>query len=205
MRPNEKMLWSRPQLSIAVALVVIGWLDVAYCRTNDPVLLLQQTPAEGGTITPATGVHHFALNADVTLTAVAKPGYRFVYWLGDVTDPTSHTTVVRLDAPKIVIAVFERTEYEFLLDSHMVVSAPAGGLYFSAPGIGRRGYGGPGGRRPPKSEAAEPVSDEFPVPVPEPATGALLGLATLLTYTVRSRETRRMRRTDKDSYPQTMR
>ncbi len=168
------------------------------------MLLLQQTPPQGGTITPAVGVHNFGLNTDVTLTAIPKPGYQFVYWLGDVSDPTANRTIVYLDAPKIVIAVFEQSEYEFLAVQERAQSAPGGGLFRSAADYARQrggqgGNGGGGGRRPGPLEPPEPekpedfpvpkvgedfpvpeVGEDFPVPIPEPATLSFLALGSLV-------------------------
>ena len=174
---------------LAIVVVVAGLLDPAYCRTDDPVLVLQQTPPEGGTITPHVGVHHFGLNTDVTLRAVAKPGYQFIYWLGDVSDPTANRTIVYLDAPKIVIAVFERVEYELLAVEQRAQSAPIGGLYASAGDYyGQGGFGGPGGKRPHKfrrPSLPEPEPNDFPVPIPEPATAVLLVLGSLFAFVKR--------------------
>jgi hypothetical protein len=171
---------------LAAVIVVAGSLKPAYCETHDPVLFLQQTPAEGGTLSPGAGVHHFELGADVTITAIPKGGYQFVYWLGDVSDPTANTTVVHLDSPKIVIAIFERIEYEFLAATEMATSAPVGGMIPSSGTYARAGFGGPGGRRPneyrlpappPEPEPYKPK--DFPVPTPEPTTAALLILGSL--------------------------
>lgn len=177
---------------LAIVVIAAGLPEPAYCATDDPVLLLQQSPAEGGTVTPQAGVHHFDLNTDVTLTAVPKPGYQFVYWLGDVSDPTANRTVVYLDAPKIVIAVFDRVEYEFLAMDERAQSAPIGGLLAHAGDYGRQGYTGGGRKRPSKfrwpgpSEPPPPdEANDFPVPAPEPATAVLLILGSLFALTGR--------------------
>ena len=83
----------------AIAIIVCWLFAPAYCQTPDVALLLQQTPSKGGAITPIAGVHHFELNSEITLTAVPKPGYQFLYWLGDVSDPGATKTVVYLDKP----------------------------------------------------------------------------------------------------------
>jgi len=178
---------------IAVAAAVFGPANKARCQTEGPVLLLQVTPVEGGTVTPAEGVHRFELNTAVTLTATAKPGYQFASWLGDVSDPASNRTIVHLDAPKIVVAVFVRSEFELDVFGVVTQNAPVGGAFFTGVGVGQGGFGGPGGRRPRRFREAQPPEpeppddfpvpedgDEFPVPVPEPATVVLLAGGSFL-------------------------
>jgi hypothetical protein len=74
-------------------------------------LLLQQTPDRAGIVTPGVGVYHFQQDSQVSLSAIPQRGYQFVYWLGDVQDPRSSTTVAYLDKPKIIIAVFEQADF----------------------------------------------------------------------------------------------
>ncbi|MHC4060646.1 MAG: InlB B-repeat-containing protein [Planctomycetota bacterium] len=134
---------------LVMAMTAVVLVEPAYCKTNSPVLLLHQSPQEGGTLTPDVGIHHLALNTSVTLTAIPRPGYQFVCWLGDVGDPTANSTTLYLDAPKIVVAVFELAEYDLLPMEGGPKSAPAGGLLASAADYaGQGGFGGPGGRRP---------------------------------------------------------
>ena len=198
---------------LALALVLYGLLEPAYCQgpilqnvakwepqADGTVLLLQQTPPEGGEISPGVGVHHLERSTEVTLTAVPKPGYQFVYWLGDVSDPTVNRTIVYLDTPKIVIAVFERSEYEFLVVQERSQSAPGSGLFLSAPDYIRQGYAGGGAKRPhkprwpspPEPEEPKPFptpegEDEFPTPIPEPTTVLLLGFGGLILLRRRRR------------------
>ena len=97
---------------ILVALIIAAGLSTpAYCQTKDVALLLQQSPARGGVVIPNEGVHHFESQSKVTLNAIPKPGYQFLHWLGDVSDPSSSRTVVCTDKPKIVIAVYEQVEH----------------------------------------------------------------------------------------------
>ena len=195
--------WQAVVLALAVIAAAAALPAPAYCQTDGTALLLQQTPPQAGNITPAPGVHKFEPYTQVTLTAVPKPGYQFVYWLGDVSEPTASTTVAYLDAPKIIIAVFERVKHEFLPVKERIQSAPMGGLLPSPGDYARRGGGGAGGRRPRKwrwpsrPPEPEPEKEDFPVPqqdfpvpqeeqdfpvpqpIPEPATIMLLSLGSL--------------------------
>jgi hypothetical protein len=170
-----------------------GLIQPTYGQEDNPVLLIQQTPAEGGSVTPSVGVHHYEPSAHVPLTAVAKAGYQFVYWLGDVGNPGSPATAVRLDSPKIVVAVFERSKQSLALPEENSLSEPTGGLFGGVADYARGGFTGSGGRRPriyssdtevpPEPEANDlpvPESDDFPVPVPEPSTVLLLVFGSVL-------------------------
>jgi hypothetical protein len=195
---------------LALACLLYGLLEPAYCRdiasaewqsgTDTTVLLMQQSDSHAGAVTPDVGVHHFDLNAEVLLTAVPKPGYYFVYWIGDVSDPTAISTIIYMDAPKIVLAVFARSEFSFLLDETLMLGGGGnGGLRLSAEDYSNQSYTGGGSKRyswptttpsPTPEPTPEPTSDEFPVPeeipdefpipAPEPATVLLLGLGSLL-------------------------
>ncbi len=159
-------------------------------------LLIEQSPIDAGKVAPQIGVYKAGLDEVVTLTAIAKPGYQFVYWLGDVTDPTTNETTILVDSPKIVIAVFERSEFELPLEVGIVSGRGRGGLRRTPDFRPRRRGGAAGGVDvPPPIEPPEPPGHEFPVPaepfpvpennddeIPEPATMTLLGLgAALLT------------------------
>lgn len=178
-------------LVLVIAVFFCGLYGPGYCQTPGPALLLQQIPENAGTITPDTGIHYIEQDTSVTLTAIPRAGYQFVYWLGDVSEPTLSRTIAYLDAPKIIVAVFERTEFEFEDAAGMTHSIPGsllGGLRPSAPDYSRQGYSGGGGRArtsvrrlpslPPEPEPLPPP--EVPVPVPEPATVVLLGIGSLL-------------------------
>ncbi len=108
----------------AIVVILSGGGTVAYCQTARVSLIIKQFPAQGGTITPGPGVHHFNTNEEIALTAIPKPGYKFIRWLGDVSDPQANSTITQLNGPKIVIAVFESSEYEGLFPK---TSAPGGG------------------------------------------------------------------------------
>ena len=168
----------------AIAAVLCGLRGPAYCETNGSALLVQQTPPQGGTITPDVGVHHFGLNAAVTLEAVPKAGYQFIYWLGDVGNPTANRTIVYLDTPKIVIAAFELAEYEPLDVEEESRSASIGGMFASAADHsqgGFTGFGGGGGKKPGRLtfSPAELPMEGSPASTPEPTTLCLLSLGGL--------------------------
>ena len=158
--------------------------DRGYC------LLIEQSPIDAGKITPQSGIYNAELDEVVVLRAIARPGYQFVCWLGDVTDPTTNETTILMDSPKIVIAVFERSKFELPIEGGIVSGIGRGGLR-RRPDFSPRGMGGAGGGVdvPPPTEPPEPLEREFPVPaepfpvpendneeIPEPATMILLGL-----------------------------
>ena len=204
MKRNNSIFTGWECVILALVAVSFGLLGPAYCQTDGIALLLQQTPPEAGKISPGVGVHRFELHTELTLTAIPKPGYQFVYWMGDVSDTTANNTILYLDAPKIVIAVFERAEYE-LLDVEAGLqpqSRPVGGMTASGGDYSRRGGGGAGRRPigivangengngededfpvPPEGNdfPVPPEGNDFPVPepIPEPATILLLSLSSL--------------------------
>ena len=152
--------------------------DRGYC------LLIEQSPIDAGKITPQSGIYNAELDEVVVLRAIARPGYQFVYWLGDVTDPTTNETTILMDSPKIVIAVFERSTFELPIEGGIVSGIGRGGLR-RRPDFSPRGMGGAAPNVPPPIEPPEPPEPlyyEFPVPendneeIPEPATMILLGL-----------------------------
>jgi len=147
-------------------------------------LMLQISPPQGGSLNIVPGVHSYDRSAEVTLVATPKPGYQFVYWMGNVTNATTGTTTVILDYPKLVIAVFARNVFETVglgelggLGSDMI--GGGGGSDGSGGGLTRSGsdYAAPleqaaGGKRS-GSRHLPGHDDDIPVPVPEPVTAAL--------------------------------
>jgi uncharacterized repeat protein (TIGR02543 family) len=67
-------------------------------------LTMAVDPVGGGTTNPAVGVHAYAENAVVNITATANPGYTFSSWSGACTG--SGTCSVTMDADKTVTAHF---------------------------------------------------------------------------------------------------
>jgi hypothetical protein len=152
--------------------------------------MIQQTPNKGGAITPDAGVYHFEKNSEVTLTAAPKPGYQFAYWIGDVSDPAAVSTIVYLDKPKVIIAVFEQGGYgvpevEKGISGGGGGGSGGGGSGFISPAMtfGQAGSisGLTGGVKPKIYQSAYPKSEV----VPEPATFVLLGLGSLFALVKR--------------------
>ncbi len=178
--------------TLVLASLVFGLFPTgpAYCQEGGVALLLQQTPSQGGTVSPDIGVHHYDADAEVTLIAVPRPGYNFVYWLGDVLDPTASKTTALLDKPKVIVAVFQQVDDDQLIVGQSLAVRRAGGGAGSSlsPSASRGGGGGgspPGGDPTPPTEEGDPPPDDppdyppDPPEVPEPATGLLLTLGGL--------------------------
>ncbi len=178
----------RGRIMLVIAIIAFGLTIPAYCQTKDIVLLLEQTPVKGGEITPVAGVHHFKPGTEVMLTAVPKPGYKFIHWLGEVSDATASSTVVYLNKPKVIIAVFEQAEHGISADGNALPIGGGGGaggglfptaLDFSRPG----GFGGGGGGKAKPQKYVYVLQGNKPTPeVPEPATGLLLVLGSLFAF-----------------------
>lgn len=196
---------------LAIITILLSLGGSAYCDSTGVSLLLQQIPAQGGTITPNVGVHQLTPNSEIVLTANPKPGYRFICWLGDVSDPKSSSTVAYIDGPKIIIALFERTEYEDLFPKTIASGGGGGGgggTAGSADGGSPPVFANPsglmiggGGNAKPKVFSPTPPSLPLPIDldklivkpptfiapaqdepvIPEPATAILFALGGLFT------------------------
>ncbi len=192
------------KMLLASAVLLACTSGKGYCRYEQEPgysIIVEASPANAGFVTPESGVHRFGLNETVVLTATPKPGYRFLYWLGDVGDLTANETTTNLDCPKIVIAVFERQEFSLLTPSTMPQKGRGiGGATASANRFTPKRPASPRPPRPTLPKLVWPKQDRpFPVPndndhdegeesppvepIPEPATIVLFGLGavTLLT------------------------
>jgi len=171
---------------------------------NGYAVLIEQSPIHAGTVNPGLGVHKMGIGSTMTLVAMPKPGYCFLYWLGDVSNPASLATQVQINAPKIVIAVYERDDFELPLPEMaegLPTGAPLGGATRSS-SIGGGGGGSmmtfnpefdfPSFKFPdfPDPDENDPFpvpgeyDDDFPVPgdnpIPEPTTWCLLAAGSVL-------------------------
>ena len=153
-------------------LIFLAASSTVFAQLGTNALMVQQSPVDGGVVTPGVGVYDMENDSRVNLTAVPNPGYQFVYWLGDVSDSTSNSTVAYLNSPKIVIAVFERVGYEYLPLSEAIRNTPAGRLYSSPGYYPRSEYTGGG-----SDDPEDPP--EYPE-VPEPAAILTLTAGAML-------------------------
>lgn len=189
----------------SVIAVVMLCISASFAQNNTTAVLIQQTPIEGGIVTPGVGVQNFSSNSVLTLNAVPKPGYQFVYWIGDVTDPTSNRTTATIKSPKIIIAVFQRVEYDFLDKLDTPRSTPGAGLnyvpytsgeglYASASNFGSAfisAQGNAEGQRESSGFGGPPNNTQngnFPAPerLPEPASIILLSMGILFSRKIRN-------------------
>lgn len=163
----------------ALTIAVGGLTLSARARPAAYDLVIQRSPVEAGDVTPATGAHRISADATVTLTANAQPGYRFAYWLGDVSDPAAESTTVVVDQAKIVIAVFHPERHK-RIEEQVGAGGGAGGsdmLAITATDLSAPGWSPAGGA----AKGDTRIIPVFvPVVIPEPTTIALLGLGAIL-------------------------
>lgn len=177
MREGKLQLGTPLFVALVLALTLVGVTSPAGAQASGYELCVEYSPARAGTVTPDTGTHHFSANVIVTLSAEPQPGYQFAYWIGDVSNPKTPSTTVRLDTSKIVVAVFKPAPMEETEPKISIGGGGGGGgslvptkVDLSSPNFSISGGSGGGTRK-----VAVPV----PVIVtPEPATVFLLGLGT---------------------------
>lgn len=168
-------------MNVRLTICLIFVLSVSAFAQTDYAVLVQESPPGAGEIKPGLGVHSYSANESVTLTTVARSGWRFVYWLGDVSDATANRTMLSVDGPKIIIAVFQRDEFELPAGSSMSVGAQGDHLIprydqYTTTDSGGSDYTPPNN---PPYYPPEPPNNPPPVPTPEPTTAVLfLGIGT---------------------------
>lgn len=182
---------------LLVLLAFLPWGRMAWAQSPHVELVLEQNPPEGGLVTPGSGIHQFTPDSRISVTAVPQPGYRFAYWLGDVSDPSSSTTEITLSDSKAVVAVFEQVmpvmvgEDDEERERDWIGAGGGGGFSGaspSAPDFFTTSWSiGGGGARQPQSMAA-PVL----IQTPEPTTLLLFGLGG--SFLVQQRKKRHQRR-----------
>ena len=95
---------------------------------------LAVSSTEGGSVVvPGEGSFTYECGTTVALVAKALDGYEFAEWTGDVEDPESAQTVIKLDGDKKVVAAFEKivVEYELTIASSTggSVTVPGEGVF----------------------------------------------------------------------------
>ena len=197
----EKRMNKITRLSLFFCLVVSVFASATWAQGPDEsyALLVQQSPPDGGSVTPGSGVHKMGIGDTVSLSAIPKSGYRFLYWLGDVSSTGTSDTTIQIDSPKMVVAVFAREEHDEELSGLRTVEGSGGGGGSSRGGfynpVQRPGAANPGAyfyynpgdviyNFPDSDEdpTEDVFDDDIPVPgepgseVPEPATILMMGL-----------------------------
>ncbi len=161
-------------LATVTAIVVAALGSRANAQICQYDLFIQGSPADAGTLTPVIGSHRVSANSTIPLTANALPGYQFAYWLGDVSDPSAERTIILVNEPKVVIAVFHRDATNRVHDQ--IGSAGAGGggdmLALAATDLRAPAWTPGGGAR----TDTRVVAVVVPVVIPEPPTFILLAL-----------------------------
>ncbi len=97
-------------------------------------LTISSNPSSGGVTQPESGSREYDYDEIVNLTATPASGYRFVGWTGDVADPKSASTTIKMNDNKSVIANFESLNSENSILS-MNTSPVGTGSTAPAPGI----------------------------------------------------------------------
>ncbi|MFH1614727.1 MAG: hypothetical protein ABIG61_06560 [Planctomycetota bacterium] len=184
-----------------ILLLLVAQMPFVTCAAMPPqkdcVLLLQRTPINGGTVTPSVDeAHYYETNTTVKLVAIAKAGFHFVYWLGDVSEPTANNTTVTLDTPKYIIAVFSKDKFGFV--SKIGIPQSAGGPANLLPYTPLSSPGSVSPSSSPSSPSSPNlpvlVIEEEPIIVPEPAASAILVLGAI--YLLRKKNTMMRQKAD---------
>jgi hypothetical protein len=189
-----------------LALIIVLSVSMTAAASDEGyALLIQSSPPDAGVVNPGMGIHKIQMGQTVALSATPKPGYRFLYWLGDVSSTSGADTSISVDSPKLVVAVFTREGFEDELPGPGILNGEysGGGGGYQNP-IQSSGSGGSfvsgdfedGFRYRPPTIPDEPDdaiddipvpgddkdNDDIPVPgdneIPEPATILLLGLGS---------------------------
>ncbi|MGB7581998.1 MAG: PEP-CTERM sorting domain-containing protein [Sedimentisphaerales bacterium] len=185
MKRNNSKSWCSAVI-ICCATLLFCFSAQASVQENGTSLMLEASPVEGGFLNIPTGVHAYDIYSDVTLKATPKPGYQFVCWLGSVSNSVTSSTTVFLNSPKMVIAVFERSEYETpgVESGYLGGGGDNGGGMVRSEGLSdssleeaQQKYTYPTYHYTP---APPPAPEPPPVPTPEPATVTLFFTAFLM-------------------------
>jgi hypothetical protein len=112
----------------------------AMFRTGAPPrydLNILVNPISGGLTAPEVGTYTYNENEIVNITTIPSPGFVFDKWLGNVNDPSSQTTKIKMTGPQTVIAMFDTlqaNQYTLTIN----VTPVGGGI--TLPNIGGHAY-----------------------------------------------------------------
>lgn len=83
--------------------------DKSITAIFNPMVTTYCGPSEGGSVSlePAQPTNGYTANTEVTITARAKNGYRFVAWQGDLSGSAQSVTIT-VDEPKTIAAKFAK-------------------------------------------------------------------------------------------------
>ena len=110
------------------------YMNITYTAESGSDCTLGVSSTEGGSVVvPGEGEFTYECGTAVSLVAKALDGYEFVEWNGDVEDPDSAQTSIKLDGDKKAVAVFEKivVEYELTIASSTggSVTVPGEGVF----------------------------------------------------------------------------
>ena len=124
------------------------------------------------------------------MRAVPKPGFKFLYWLGDVDEMSESETSVQLDSPKIVVAVFSPAENAGGGGAESGLTLSRGYTTLRNSRVSLRSSAGVRGATP-----RDPVRWSYPQRsynteeiVPEPASLLILGMGSLIVIKSRKKK-----------------
>ncbi len=199
----KKAMFKHTLYNLLVLTVALFLSGTAIASNEGYALLIQSSPPNAGTVTPGLGIHKMQIGQTVALSAVPEQGYRFLYWLGDVSSTDGPYTTVSVDSPKLVVAVFTKEKFDD--DLPVTAIGITDGQYAS--GSSQRGYYNPIQSPGSVSPGTLPVDydyiqsdtqtdddipvpgdngedDDIPVPgdneIPEPATVLLMALGSTM-------------------------
>lgn len=100
--------WTFSVSAVAIVALLLVWtvLQLIPRPSDTYVLTTAVDDAMHGNIDPSVGQRGYESGRIVTITATPASGWRFDYWDGDVSDPTSAATVVTMNGNKSVTAHF---------------------------------------------------------------------------------------------------
>lgn len=113
---NRRVLHTKIRVFVMTVFSAALLSNVSLGDTLSHNIYIEQTPLNGGTVAPGTGIMQVNDRQRIRLRATPKPGYRFVYWLGldgDQQTVTENETDTVVDSAMIIIAVFTREPYSF--------------------------------------------------------------------------------------------